>query len=123
MSQCLNPNCLYQNPSGTAFCQRCGSKILLGDRYRPVGFLGAGGFGRTFQAVDEHRLDTPCVIKQFLPQQSGTAELEKATELFKREAVRLRDLGKHPQIPDLLAFFAQEGRLYLIQELFIYLLF
>jgi DNA-directed RNA polymerase subunit RPC12/RpoP len=56
MSQCLNPNCLYQNPSGTAFCQRCGSKILLGDRYRPVRFLGAGGFGRTFQAVDEQRL-------------------------------------------------------------------
>jgi formylglycine-generating enzyme required for sulfatase activity len=90
--------------------------MILGDRYRAVRFIGEGGFGRTFQAVDEHRLDTPCVIKQFLPQQSGSAALEKATELFKQEAVRLRDLGKHSQIPDLLAFFQQEGRLYLIQE-------
>lgn len=116
MSQCLNPDCLQQNPSGTIFCQRCGSKMILGDRYRAVRFIGEGGFGRTFQAVDEHRLDTPCVIKQFLPQQSGSAALEKATELFKQEAFRLRDLGKHSQIPDLLAFFQQEGRLYLIQE-------
>ncbi len=116
MSQCLNPDCLQQNPSGTIFCQRCGSKMILGDRYRAVRFIGEGGFGRTFQAVDEHRLDTPCVIKQFLPQQSGSAALEKATELFKQEAVRLRDLGKHSHIPDLLAFFPQEGRLYLIQE-------
>ncbi|MFM6006527.1 MAG: protein kinase domain-containing protein, partial [Sphaerospermopsis kisseleviana] len=116
MSQCLNPDCLQQNPSGTIFCQRCGSKMILGDRYRAVRFIGEGGFGRTFQAVDEHRLDTPCVIKQFLPQQSGSAALEKATELFKQEAFRLRDLGKHSQISDLLAFFQQEGRLYLIQE-------
>ncbi|OBQ32710.1 MAG: hypothetical protein AN485_20775 [Anabaena sp. MDT14b] len=56
------------------------------------------------------------MIKQFLPQQSGSAALEKATELFKQEAFRLRDLGKHSHIPDLLAFFPQEGRLYLIQE-------
>ncbi|MFM6156471.1 MAG: protein kinase domain-containing protein, partial [Sphaerospermopsis kisseleviana] len=56
------------------------------------------------------------MIKQFLPQQSGSKFLARATELFKQEAVRLRDLGKHSQIPDLLAFFQQEGRLYLIQE-------
>nr|WP_244887718.1 bifunctional serine/threonine-protein kinase/formylglycine-generating enzyme family protein [Anabaena cylindrica] len=90
--------------------------MVLQDRYRAIRVIGAGGFGRTFLAVDEQRLDTPCVIKQFLPQQSGSAALEKATELFKQEAVRLRDLGKHSHIPDLLAFFPQEGRLYLIQE-------
>ena len=116
MSQCLNPDCLQQNPPDTIFCQSCGSKIVLADRYRPVSLIGQGGFGRTFLAVDEQRLDTPCVIKQFLPQQSGSAALEKATELFKQEAVRLRDLGIHSHIPNLLAFFPQEGRLYLIQE-------
>ena len=116
MSQCLNPDCLQQNPPATIFCQRCGSKLVLQERYRGVRVIGEGGFGRTFLAVDEQRLDTPCVIKQFLPQQSGSAALEKATELFKQEAFRLRDLGKHSHIPDLLAFFPQEGRLYLIQE-------
>ncbi|MFN9597642.1 MAG: SUMF1/EgtB/PvdO family nonheme iron enzyme [Dolichospermum sp.] len=116
MSQCLNPDCLQQNPPDTIFCQHCGSKLILQERYRSVRVIGEGGFGRTFLAVDKQRLDTPCVIKQFLPQQSGSAALEKATELFKQEAFRLRDLGKHSHIPDLLAFFPQEGRLYLIQE-------
>ena len=116
MSQCLNPDCLQRNPPDTIFCQRCGSKLILQERYRSVRVIGEGGFGRTFLAVDKQRLDTPCVIKQFLPQQSGSAALEKATELFKQEAFRLRDLGKHSHIPDLLAFFPQDGRLYLIQE-------
>lgn len=53
MSQCLNPTCLHQNPPDTNFCQECGNKILLDNRYRPIKFLGEGGFGRTFQAVDE----------------------------------------------------------------------
>jgi formylglycine-generating enzyme required for sulfatase activity len=116
MSQCLNPDCQHPNPAITKFCQRCGNKLLLGDRYRAVKYISEGGFGRTFKAVDEHRLDTICVIKQFLPQLQGSAAIQKATELFKQEAVRLRDLGKHPQIPDLLAFFEQDKRFYLVQE-------
>ena len=116
MSQCLNPECLQQNSPKTILCQSCGSKIVLQERYRGIRVIGEGGFGRTFLAVDEQRLDTPCVIKQFLPQQSGSSALKKATELFEQEAIRLKDLGKHPHIPDLLAFFPQEGRLYLIQE-------
>ena len=116
MSQCLNSDCLHQNPSLTKFCQKCGNKLLLGDRYRAVKYISEGAFGRTFKAVDEHRLDTICVIKQFLPQLQGSAAIQKATELFKQEAVRLRDLGKHPQIPDLLAFFEQDKRFYLVQE-------
>ncbi|MFB2924070.1 bifunctional serine/threonine-protein kinase/formylglycine-generating enzyme family protein [Aerosakkonema funiforme] len=116
MSQCLNPNCQFLNPSTTKFCQRCGNKLLLADRYRAIKYLGEGGFGRTFEAVDEHRFDTRCVIKQFLPQLQGSAALQKATELFKQEGMRLRDLGKHPQIPDLLAFFEQDNRFYLVQE-------
>ncbi|MBD2185253.1 SUMF1/EgtB/PvdO family nonheme iron enzyme [Planktothrix sp. FACHB-1355] len=116
MSQCLNPNCQFLNPPLTKFCQRCGNKLLLADRYRAIKYLGEGGFGRTFEAVDEHRFDTPCVIKQFLPQLQSSAALQKATELFKQEGMRLRDLGKHPQIPDLLAFFEQDNRFYLVQE-------
>jgi formylglycine-generating enzyme required for sulfatase activity len=116
MSQCLNPDCLSHNLPSYKFCQKCGNKLLLGERYRAVKYISEGGFGRTFKAIDEHRLDTICVIKQFLPQQQGSAAIAKATELFKQEAVRLQDLGKHPQIPDLLAFFEQDKRLYLVQE-------
>ena len=116
ISQCLNPDCLHQNPPQSKFCQRCGSKLLLADRYRATRLLGRGGMGRAYEAIDLHRLDTPCVIKEFLPLQQGKAAIEKATQLFRQEAMRLRDLGKHPQIPDLLAFVEQEGKLYLVQE-------
>ncbi|ELR97271.1 serine/threonine protein kinase [Gloeocapsa sp. PCC 73106] len=115
-SQCLNPDCLEVNQLGAKICRKCGSRLLLGDRYRPISVLGKGGMGRTFLAVDEHRLNTLCVIKQFLPLSQSSTELEKLIQLFKQEAICLRDLGKHPNIPDLEAFFAQEGRFYLIQE-------
>ncbi len=113
---CLNPNCQQQNISGTRVCTRCGTKLVLRSRYRVEKFIGEGGFGRTFKAVDEDKLNKPCVIKQFLPQQMGSSALAKATILFEQEAERLDQLGSHPQIPDLLAFFEDEGRLYLIQQ-------
>ena len=117
MSQCLNPDCLQVNSEKTQFCQQCGSKLLLVDRYRAVRILGKGGFGRTFLAVDEFKPSKPrCVIKQFLPDVKSKKGLQKAAELFEREAMRLDELGKHPQIPELLAFFSQEERQYLIQE-------
>ncbi len=117
MSQCLNPECLEVNPDKTQFCQNCGTKLLLVDRYRAVRILGKGGFGRTFLAIDEFKPSKPrCVIKQFLPDVKSKKGLKKAAELFEREAMRLDELGKHLQIPELLAFFNQEDRQYLIQE-------
>ncbi|MFZ1026488.1 MAG: 4-Cys prefix domain-containing protein, partial [Limnoraphis robusta] len=55
MSQCLNPDCLFNNPPNTLFCQRCGVKLLLAERYRAVEIIGQGGFGRTFKAIDEFK--------------------------------------------------------------------
>lgn len=79
--------------------------------------MGEGGFGRTYEAVDVDRMDDPCVIKQFVPQFQGTSALEKAAALFQQEAKRLYELGEHPQIPRLIAYFEQDKRLYLVQEL------
>lgn len=118
MSYCLNPFC--PNPQHTndgKFCLTCGSKLLLKERYRAIKPLGQGGFGRTFLAVDEDKPSKPrCVIKQFFPQAQGTSTVEKAVELFTQEAMRLDELGKHPQIPELLAYFTQDDRQYLVQE-------
>ena len=117
MTQCLNPDCLHINPEGTQHCQECGAQLLLVERYRALRILGKGGFGRTFLAVDQLKpAKTFCVIKQFLPSIKSKKGLKKAAELFKREAIRLNELGKHHQIPELLAFFNQESRQYLIQE-------
>ncbi|WP_407891791.1 protein kinase domain-containing protein [Scytonema sp. NUACC26] len=118
MSYCLNPFC--PNPQRTddgKFCLTCGSKLLLKERYRAIKPIGQGGFGRTFLAMDEDKPSKPrCVIKQFYPQAQGTSTVEKAVELFTQEAMRLDELGKHPQIPELLAYFTQDDRQYLVQE-------
>jgi hypothetical protein len=56
MSQCFNPNCLHSNPANSKFCQKCGSKLLIGDRYRAINYIGQGGFGRTFKAIDDSEI-------------------------------------------------------------------
>lgn len=119
MTCCLNPDCQQpQNPDDAEFCLSCGSKLspALRGRYRVVRPLGQGGFGRTFLAVDSDRLSARCVIKQFSPQVKGTKSLEKAVKLFQQEAERLNELGEHPQIPTLQAYFEHEERLYLVQQ-------
>lgn len=120
MLYCSNSSCSHPfNPDDNKFCIKCGQILtpLLRNRFRVIRLLGEGGFSRTYEARDADRIDEPCVIKQFVPQFEGTAALEKATELFKQEAKRLYDLGEHPQIPRLIAYFEQDKRLYLVQEL------
>ncbi|MGK7932319.1 MAG: SUMF1/EgtB/PvdO family nonheme iron enzyme [Microcystaceae cyanobacterium] len=115
--QCLNPDCLQYSPADSQFCQHCGQSLLLRQHYRAIRMLGQGGFGRTFIAIDEDKPSKPtCVIKQFLPQAQGTDNVEKASELFAQEAQHLEILGKHDQIPELMAYFTQDNRQYLVQE-------
>ncbi|MBD2214905.1 serine/threonine protein kinase [Nostoc linckia FACHB-104] len=119
MSYCLNPSCDKPiNPQDTNFCQSCGTKLtpLLRNRYRIIQPLGGGGFGRTFLAEDEDKLKENCVVKQLSPQVKGTNALRKATELFQEEARRLQQLGEHPQIPTLYAYFGEDSYLYLVQQ-------
>ncbi len=120
MSYCLNPNCHKpQNPVQGNFCLSCGSKLLLKQRYQAISQLGEGGFGKTYRAVDQDRLNEACVIKQFSPSleiQGNSQALNKAIELFNQEAIRLYKLGKHDRIPNMLAYFEQDKQLYLVQE-------
>ncbi|MBD2205328.1 serine/threonine protein kinase [Calothrix sp. FACHB-1219] len=118
MTCCLNPAC--HNPphsESTTFCSNCRFPlIVLRNRYRPIQLLGNGGFGKTYLAEDLDKLNEYCVIKQFAPRVQGTAAINKATELFEQEARRLQQLGEHPQIPTLLAYFEEENNLYLVQQ-------
>ncbi|MBR8833318.1 MAG: ABC transporter substrate-binding protein [Stigonema ocellatum SAG 48.90 = DSM 106950] len=116
---CLNPDCPKpQNPDGTNFCLSCGIGLtpLLRSRYRIIEPLGGGGFGRTYLAEDVDKLAERCVVKQFAPQLQGSWSLKKATELFQEEAKRLQQLGEHPQIPTLYAYFEENNYLYLVQQ-------
>lgn len=90
---------------------------LLRNRYRVQKVLSnEGGFGRTYVAKDIDKLDELCVVKQLAPKAQGTWAVKKAVELFEEEAKRLQELGKHPQIPTLLAYFEENHYMYLVQE-------
>ena len=118
MSYCINPECPNPQNSNTAkFCLNCGFNLLLRQRYRPIQLLGKGGFGKTFLAIDQDIPSQPrCAVKQFHFYDPNPEFFDKAVELFRQEAVRLDELGKHPQIPTLLAGFEQESLIYLVQE-------
>lgn len=118
MSYCLNPDCQKpHNPGDAKFCLRCGTRLLLGDRYRALKLIGESLFGRTFLSLDEGNPTKPsCVIKQFFPQAQSTDKPEEAAQLFEQKAMRLEEIGKHPQLPELLAHFNQNQYQYFVQE-------
>ncbi|MFB2935063.1 protein kinase [Aerosakkonemataceae cyanobacterium BLCC-F154] len=121
----------HENANTNLYCQQCGEKLdqpvgkgvypglLLGDRYRIIRQLGQGGFGRSYLAEDSNRFNEPCVLKEFAPQVQGTYALQKAVELFEREAGILYKL-QHPQIPNFRELFRaklqDEGHLFLVQD-------
>lgn len=93
---------------------------ILSERYRIIKQLGQGGFGRTYLAEDLNRFHEYCVLKEFAPLMfQGTAALQKASEMFEREAGILYKL-QHPQIPRFRELFRVKhkgkGRLFLVQD-------
>ncbi|OYQ63787.1 serine/threonine protein kinase [Pseudanabaena sp. SR411] len=103
------------------FCTACGMPLLLGGRYIVERPIAQGGFGATFLARDRY---TPamkrCVVKLLQPVGLTSSQMVIAKQMFEREATVLEDLGTHPQIPDLLAYFevqsGQDEFFYLVQE-------
>ncbi|NMG09793.1 protein kinase [Brasilonema sp. UFV-L1] len=89
---------------------------ILKGRYRIIRQLGGGGFSRTYLAEDIDRLNTICVIKQLQICYGEPTIYQIARRLFETEAQVLEQLGRHDQIPQLLAYFEQNQEFYLIQE-------
>ncbi|MBP0021629.1 MAG: serine/threonine protein kinase [Cyanobacteria bacterium SBLK] len=115
MTYCLNPQCPKpQNPNNYQFCSSCGSKLLLGDRYRALEPMVRGGGGRTFLGIDLHQ--SHCIIKQ-IAGKNGKESLAN----FRNEAQQLQTLGLHPNIPELIAYFETASHIHnfspvLVQE-------
>ncbi|MFZ9739582.1 MAG: CHASE2 domain-containing protein, partial [Prochlorotrichaceae cyanobacterium] len=91
---------------------------ILGGRYRFQQILGQGGFGVTYLARDQQRPEQPkCVIKQLFPARRDPHFLKAAHRLFQLEARILESLGReHDRIPQLLAYFEEDQRFYLVQD-------
>lgn len=103
----------HENQIGSRFCIQCGEPLwlpsghILEKRYRIVSQLASGGFGRTYLVENLHRFNERCVLKEFAPQVQGDRNLQKAKELFEREAGALHKLD-HPQLPKFREFFQAE---------------
>lgn len=92
------------------------AKVLDG-RYKLIKKIGAGGFGHTFIARDMRRPGSPpCVVKQLKPASDDPNFIREARRLFNTEAETLEKLGRHDQIPQLLAYFEEDTQFFLVQE-------
>jgi len=80
---------------------------FLQERYRLLKLISQGEFAKTFLAVDESLFPVVrCVVQELSLQIVG----------FERRVQVLEEIGKHPQIPAILAYFQEEGQFYLVRE-------
>ena len=86
---------------------------LLDGRYRTSKVIGVGGMGRVYLANDTRLANRPVAVKEMMVGE-GVHE-RKAVEDFAREARVLAPLS-HPGIPNLIDYFAERGRHYLVME-------
>jgi serine/threonine protein kinase, bacterial len=116
----------HSNPLSNRYCYQCGASLtdskemierVVGDRYRILRDIGHGGFGQTYLAEDSNRFNEPCVLKELAPSAENQDTLEKAKELFTREAEVLYKL-QHPQIPRFREWFVEPTRqsMFLVQD-------
>ncbi|HLW70537.1 MAG TPA: protein kinase [Candidatus Binataceae bacterium] len=89
------------------------SNHLLDGRYRIHKILGQGGMGRVYLANDTRLANRPVAAKEMVLG-DGIAE-KKAIDDFKREASVLATVS-HPSIPQVIDFFTEGGRHYLVME-------
>ncbi len=86
---------------------------MLDGRYRVHKVLGQGGMGRVYLANDTRLANRPVAAKEMIIG-DGIAE-KKAIEDFAREARVLAALS-HPGIPNVIDYFAENNRHYLVME-------
>lgn len=90
---------------------------ILGSRYRVIEYIAKGGFGKTYLAEDTQLPGKDkCVVKQLYPSVDDPNFIKVARRLFKTEAETLNTLGVHDQIPQLMAYFEEDEKFYLVQQ-------
>ena len=123
------PNCKRPNRPGARFCTACGKPLsdryislrpgqtMKGGTYRILRPLTKGGMGAIYLAEDLGAFGRWRVIKEMLDYYDDTdpIEVQKAQKRFEDEARTLASL-RHSGIPDILAYFSEGGRNYIVME-------
>ncbi len=86
---------------------------LLDSRYRIKKMIGAGGMGRVYLGNDTRLSSRPVAVKEMIV--SDGVHEKKAMEDFTREA-RVLAMLTHPGIPNIIDFFTEGNRHYLVME-------
>lgn len=117
-----HPTCTHaDNPLGNLFCIHCGQPLVKEvqhiHHYQVLKTLGQGGMGTTYLALDT-QASHPGQPKMLVLKEMNAdmAQIEKARELFEREARILQGLH-HPGIPRFYDFFVDSSKKYLAMEL------
>lgn len=85
--------------------------MKLAHRFEVLEILEQGGYGITYRAIDHHQPSQPqCVVKELIHTNS------KILTMFRQEASSLEKIGMHSHIPELLAYFDEGNKFYIVQE-------
>jgi serine/threonine protein kinase/tetratricopeptide (TPR) repeat protein len=118
------PKCQFENPSGTAYCGKCGTKFegadgvsftktletasneltrgtLFAGRYEIIEELGAGGMGRVYRAFDK-KIEEEVALKLIRPEIAAEKrtverfrnEIKTARKITHKNVCRTHDLGE-----------------------------
>ncbi|MGB9776254.1 MAG: protein kinase domain-containing protein [Anaerolineae bacterium] len=126
------PHCHHQNRDTARFCAGCGNPLTSGvvqayvtlqpgqvlhGQYRVVRSIGKGGMGAVYLVEDLGAFGRHRVVKEMLQYYDLTRpeEVQAAHRRFEAEGRTLAQL-RHPGIPDIIAYFSEGGRNYIVME-------
>ena len=94
---------------------------ILKERYQVIKPLSESIWNHTFLAIDQDKPSKPpCIIKEFVNLDHRKDIVFQGQEVIPTflscDPVQLDKIGKHPQLPELLASVEHDGHRYLVQE-------
>jgi serine/threonine protein kinase len=113
------------NRDAAQFCAECGEGLsshallsegtVLHGRYRIVRTLGKGGMGAVYLVEDEKLFGKQWAVKELLERFVDAQDRAESVAQFQHEARILVGL-RHPNLPQIIDAFEEEGRHYLVME-------